>query len=110
MEFERVLITGCGGMLGHAIYSRFRSRCRLVQATDKELSEPWLTPLDVRDDGALRRTFNAFRPDLVLHLAAETDLELCETQRDLARETNAEPLKVVSRLCCETGATLVYIS
>jgi dTDP-4-dehydrorhamnose reductase len=110
MNFERVLITGCGGMLGHAIYPYFRRRCRLVRATDKELSEPWLTPLDVRDDGALRRTFNAFRPDLVLHLAAETDLELCETQRDLARETNAEPLKVVSRLCCETGATLVYIS
>jgi dTDP-4-dehydrorhamnose reductase len=110
MKFERVLITGCGGMLGHAIYPYFRRRCGRVWATDKELSEPWLTPLDVRDDEALRRTFSALRPDLVLHLAAETDLELCETQRDLARATNAEPLKVVSRLCGQLGATLVYIS
>ena len=49
---KRVLITGCGGMLGNAIYPYFEQRCHAVFATDKQVSGPWIQELDVRDADA----------------------------------------------------------
>jgi dTDP-4-dehydrorhamnose reductase len=110
MKNERVLITGAGGMLGNAVFPYFASRFDSVVATDKDVNEPWLTHLDVRDTTEVRKTFEEIRPTLVLHLAACTDLEFCEVHADTARETNAEATGAVATLCEEYGATLVYIS
>ena len=109
-RFDRVLITGCGGMLGNAIYPYFRKRCAEVIATDKTLSEPWLSELDVRDDAAVRRLVAKFRPELILHLAAETDLEYCETHADVADDVNSISTRRIAELARAQGSTLVYIS
>jgi dTDP-4-dehydrorhamnose reductase len=74
---ERVFITGCGGMLGDAIYPHFSS---------------------------------LYRPDMVVHLAAETDLEYCESHPNVAKETNALATQTVAKLSEKYGATLIYIS
>lgn len=97
-------------MLGNAIFPYFSSRFEVVHASDKDVSEPWLEELDVRHPGALRRKFSELRPDIVLHLAACTDLEFCENQPGVAEETNATATGDVAALCEESGATLVYIS
>jgi len=107
---EQVLMTGAGGMLGNAVFPYFSSRFKSVVATDLVVSEPWLSHLDVRDTGALRRQFEALQPQLVLHLAACTDLEFCETNASVAQETNHAATGEVATLCEEYGATLVYIS
>ncbi len=110
MKRKRVFITGCGGMLGNAVYPFFRSRCREVLATDKDRSESWLQELDVRDEEGLKKVFEEFRPDLVLHLAAETDLEFCETHPEIAESTNAQATKTIAQLSERYGSTLAYIS
>jgi dTDP-4-dehydrorhamnose reductase len=110
LQDHRVLITGAGGMLGSAIYPYFSSRFGAVQATDKDLGDPWISRLDVRDTPALQQTFADFRPTIVLHLAACTDLEFCEANPDVARDTNATATGTVADACEQSGATLVYIS
>ena len=113
MKYQRVLITGCGGMLGNAIYPYFKERCRHVFATDIQVEEDerqWLNYLDARDDHAMRQAFVDFRPDLVLHLAALVDVEECEQRPDDARISNTETAKIAAELAREHGATLVYIS
>jgi dTDP-4-dehydrorhamnose reductase len=79
-------------------------------ATDKEINEDWLAPLDVRDDSAVSRVFAEYRPDVVIHLAAETDLEYCETHPEVAGDTNSAGTRSIAKLCGEYGATLVYVS
>ena len=110
MQLSRVLITGCGGMLGSAIYPYFRDYFETVLATDKDLCESWLQLLDVRDVDGMKAIFSSFKPDLVLHLAAETDVEYCETHPDVAYNTNATSTRNLAELCEQGGATLVYIS
>ena len=113
MEHQRVLITGCGGMLGNAIHPYFRDRCPHVLATDIQI-EPdergWLTYLDARDEAAMAKAFEQFRPDLVLHLAALVDVEICEQRPDAAKVSNADTARIAAALCAKHGATLVYIS
>ncbi|MBL0167327.1 MAG: NAD(P)-dependent oxidoreductase [Propionivibrio sp.] len=107
---ERILITGAGGMLGNAIFPYFSSRFEIISATDIDVSEPWIEYLDVRDTATLRRKFAEFKPNLVLHLAACTDLEFCEIHPTVAEETNAAATGEVAALCDEFDVTLVYIS
>lgn len=113
MDYQRVLITGCGGMLGNAIYPYFKERCPALLATDIQI-EPdehgWLSYLDARDDAEMRRAFAEFRPDLVLHLAALVDVEQCELRPRDAEVSNATTAKIAANLAAEYGATIVYIS
>jgi dTDP-4-dehydrorhamnose reductase len=113
MDYQRVLITGCGGMLGNAIYPYFRKRCAEVLATDIQIEEDernWLTYVDARDEGAMRQAFTDFKPDLVLHLAALVDVEQCELRPDDAEISNAETTRIAATLAKEFDAALVYIS
>jgi dTDP-4-dehydrorhamnose reductase len=110
MNRERVLITGCGGMLGAAVYPLFSQHYGSVLATDIDLNEPWLTHLDVRDVGACERVFAEFRPTLVVHLAALTDLEYCEKNAENCWLTNALGTENVALLARRAGSTMVYVS
>jgi dTDP-4-dehydrorhamnose reductase len=106
----RVLITGCGGMLGDAVFRTFSGGYRRVHATDIDLNEPWLTRLDVRELGECERAFSDLRPTIVLHLAAHTDLEYCETHQEDCWKTNALGTENVALLARRHDATMVYIS
>lgn len=109
----RVLITGSGGMLGSAVYPAFARAGHEVAATDLvPRPAPGLPMglLDVRDHAAVRAATEDFRPNLILHLAAETDLERCETDRDHAYLTNALGTQNVALVAADLGVPLVYIS
>ncbi len=110
LKREKVFITGCGGMLGNAVFPFFKSWYGEVFATDKVANEPWLTQLDIRDTDGLKKVFGEYRPDIVLHLAAETDLEYCETHPEIARDVNETATRTIAQLSETHGATMIYIS
>ena len=113
MKYKRALITGCGGMLGNAIYPYFAERFDHVLATDIEIEDhekSWLKYCDVREPEQLSRVFDEFKPDLVLHLAALVDVEGCEEDEAQAILTNTTATEYVARLCKTHDATMVYIS
>lgn len=109
----RVFITGSGGMLGSAAYPALVRAGHEVVSTDL-VPRPGpglpMGDLDVRDRVAVRRAILDTRPDLILHLAAETDLERCEVDRQHAFDTNALGTQNVAETAAELGKPLVYIS
>ncbi len=110
LKSKKIFITGCGGMLGNAIYPYFATMSDNVLASDKVVSEDWIVKLDVRDNEAMSSTFKEFKPDIVLHLAAETNLEFCETHPDITFATNVVATEAIAKLSKEYGSTLIYIS
>jgi len=48
MKYQRVLITGCGGMLGNALYPCFRERVPHALATDRQVEPDYETRIPVR--------------------------------------------------------------
>ncbi len=97
-------------MLGNAVYPFFAYWYDDVLATDKDVNEEWLTYLDIRDHDEVARIFKEYKPDIVLHLAAETDLEFCETHADITRAVNDIATKNIAKLSEQHGSLLVYIS
>lgn len=106
---SRVLITGCGGMLGEAFYNIFKDKC-ILKATDIDLNESWLEYLDVRDFDGYKKQILNFKPEIVIHLAALTDLEYCEEHPNETYMTNTigtENAVIISNMF---NIELVYIS
>jgi dTDP-4-dehydrorhamnose reductase len=66
--------------------------------------------LDVRDRLAVAKAIADARPEVVLHLAAATDVDRCQTDGRWARESNADATRYVAEATRDVGAALVYIS
>ena len=66
--------------------------------------------MDVRDWSAVTAVVADVRPELVIHLAAETDVDRCEREPDHAYATNAFGTENVVMACREHEATLAYVS
>lgn len=109
-KIKKILITGCGGMLGSAIYPYLKGKGYEVLATDIDLNESWLKHLDVRDLKEIKEVAKAFKPDMILHLAALTSLEYCESNLKDAYETNFLGTKNIATISKELDIPLVYIS
>lgn len=97
-------------MLGSAIAPYFELQGHHVTKTDIRLLGPDVRQLDVRDRKALREFVSENKPDAIFHLAAETDVDLCEKEVTHAYETNAVATEYVVEVAREFGLLLVYIS
>ncbi|MBP6195791.1 MAG: NAD(P)-dependent oxidoreductase [Methyloversatilis sp.] len=106
---KKIYIAGCGGMLGEAFQKRF-SQTHELKCTDKDVNENWLSFLDFRDLDAYRRDVTAFRPDVLFHLGAHTDLEYCEGNIEDAYATNTMSVENAVYLANELDIPLLYIS
>lgn len=105
----RIYIAGCGGMLGAAVYNVF-SGFASVLATDIALNETWLSYADVRDYHDINRSIREFAPDVVINLAAITDMEQCERDQGNAWHTNALGAENVALVAGALDVPHVYIS
>lgn len=109
MKNKNILITGSGGMLGLAAY-QILSIDNNVTATDIDLNESWLTYLDVRDLKSYEDKVSSEKFDIIFHLAAHTDLEYCETNKEDGWLTNALGAENAALLARKYNCELVYIS
>lgn len=109
----RVLITGAAGMLGSSVYPAFVKAGHEVIASDLEPRTVAGLPmerLDVRRFADVNAAVSESRPDLILHLAAETDLEVCEADPDHAFTTNTIGTQNVALAAQALDLPMVYIS
>lgn len=106
---DRVVITGCGGMLGEAVYDVFKDFCQ-VRASDIDLNVPWLERLDVRMSSDVAAYLAEVKPNYIIHLAALTDMEYCELHPKDAYNTNTGGVQNVTEYARNHNIPLVYIS
>lgn len=105
----KVFVTGCGGMLGEAVYQTLIKICK-VRATDVDVNDTFLKFCDIRDIDDVAKQITAYNPDIVFHLAALTDLEYCEKNPDHTWEVNAFDTEQIALICQRKKLPMVYIS
>ena len=97
----KVLLTGGKGMLG-------RTLCR--ELTDFEVIPTDLPEGDITNPAVFDALLKAHRPDVVIHCAAMTAVDKCETEIDLAYKLNAFGTANVASACHRNGIRLIAIS
>ena len=106
----KILVTGVAGMLGSSLTPMLQEEGHKVYATDIDLSDKKMKLLDVREIKQVEKWVKKISPNLIMHLAAETDLEECEDNPDHAYLTNTVGVQNVALLCglskilCRSGS------
>ncbi|MBN1213501.1 MAG: dTDP-4-dehydrorhamnose reductase [candidate division Zixibacteria bacterium] len=98
----KILITGSRGQLGSDLVKYF--------TTDFEVLGVDIKEMDVTDPAEVSETFDSFRPDIVLHAAAYTDVDGAEADTEPVMKVNAEGTAHIAQSCKEHGARMVYYS
>lgn len=106
----KILVTGAAGMLADSLVPTLRQKSCRVFSTDINISGSGCTFLDVRDHDQVQRFARRTRPDLIVHLAAETDVDKCEVEPDHAYRTNALGTQNVALVCKKLKIPIVYVS
>ena len=97
----KILITGGKGMLGRTLQAELAAH---------ELVVADLPEWDITDGTAFTARLMAEKPDVVVHCAAMTKVDDCETNRDLAFRLNEEGTRNVALASKAAGARLIAIS
>jgi dTDP-4-dehydrorhamnose reductase len=66
--------------------------------------------VDITRSGDLRRLILEERPDVIIHMAALGDVDLCERDKALAWRTTVEPSVEVASTALKVGSFAVYLS
>ncbi len=99
----QILITGANGQLGHELVRASIASGHEVVATSHET-------LDITDKLAVDAAIMAARPDVVIHAAAWTAVDACESDPDKAMLVNGTATKYIADAARAVGAHVVYIS
>ncbi|MGD0894423.1 MAG: dTDP-4-dehydrorhamnose reductase [Acidimicrobiales bacterium] len=107
----RVLVTGARGQLGTEVVAELERRsAERTKSRGFEVVASDLPELDVTDRDAVMSSIVGHAPALVIHLAAYTAVDACETERDLAWSVNALGTRHVVEAARLVGAHVTYVS
>ncbi len=98
----KIVITGGTGQLGADCAAVLRPHYDIVSVGSKDL--------DIADRTAVAQYMTETAPQVILNCAAFTQVDACETQKDLAWQVNAEGPRNLAAAAVKTGAKLIHIS
>lgn len=119
----KVFVTGVAGQLGHDVMNELASRGYTGVGTDLAESYSGIqdgtyvtmaeyVSLDITNKSAVMNTIKAIKPDVVVHCAAWTAVDLAEDEDKQAKvkAINVDGTQNIADACKEVDAKMVYIS
>ena len=110
-----VAVTGAAGYIGSRVVKQLRTEHPEWEITAldnfylgdvREIEDVTVQHVDIRNRDRLEETIEG--SDIVMHLAAISGVDDCETNQDLAYEVNVTGTNNVAWFCRKTGAGLVF--
>ena len=97
----KIMLTGGKGMLG-------RTLCR--ELAEFEVIATDLPEADITDAAGFEKLLQTVKPDAVIHCAAMTAVDKCESETLLAYKLNADGTANVAKACSKNNVRLIAIS
>ena len=119
----KVLVTGVAGQLGHDVMNELAKRGYEGIGSDIKdtysgipdgtavVTMPYV-PMDITDKASVEKVLKEVNPDVVVHCAAWTAVDLAEDEdkKETVQKVNADGTRNISLVCKELGCKMVYIS
>ncbi len=100
----KILVTGCNGQLGRAVNEQYAGN------ENVELINTDVDQLDITNVDDVLKMVRGVKPDVILNCAAHTNVNLCESQQDLAYRINAIGPRNLSIAAADVDAKMVQVS
>ena len=119
----KVLVTGVAGQLGHDVMNELAKRGYEGIGSDIKdtysgipdgtavVTMPYV-PMDITDKASVEKVLKEVHPDVVVHCAAWTAVDLAEEEdkKETVQRVNAEGTRNIALVCKDLGCKMVYIS
>ena len=119
----KVLVTGVAGQLGYDVMNELAKRGYEAVGsdvaetysgikTDETVAKMPYVQMDITDEKAVEKKLTSVAPDVVIHCAAWTAVDLAEDDDkvDKVRAVNAGGTQNIANVCKKLDAKMVYIS
>jgi dTDP-4-dehydrorhamnose reductase len=113
---KRILVTGSNGLLGQKIveiFSRSNYPLLLTSVEEKSVFDEETLPyrrLDTTNRQDVRTVVEEIEPDVIIHTAAITDVDACETERAFAWKVNVVSVENLVYVAKFVGAHIIHLS
>ena len=106
----KVFVTGVGGQLGHDVMNELAKRGYAGIGSDVQGDCDY--PLDITDASAVEQVLTEVNPDVVIHCAAWTAVDLAEDEdkQERVRAINVGGTQNIADVCKKLNCKMVYIS
>ncbi len=108
----KLLITGASGLYGSKLAQLALTKGMEVYSSDIQSLSIYgnFVKLDISGKTQVDEAFKTIKPDVVVHAATLTDVDKCETNKELAWKINVEGTKNIVEAAQSAGSFLIYIS
>ncbi len=118
MGMKRILVTGANGLLGQQLAhllaqeSKYELLLTSHQPSFYLNHRPLLdyTQLDITSKSDVKSLVTSFRADVIINAAAMTNVDACETQRELAWKINVHGVENLVDVARTLGAKIIHLS
>ena len=112
MEIKKILVTGSAGLIGTQVVKDLLKNNFEVYScyhnTKPKLGRPIQLDLSKKKD--IINIITKIEPNVIIHLAAITDVELCESKSELAKKINTDSTEILAKEAEKNNIFLMYMS
>jgi dTDP-4-dehydrorhamnose reductase len=114
---KKIIITGANGLVGQKLVHRFAEGGFEILATDLQ-EQPFFssfdnveyTRADITAYSSLKELIGSYNPDIIINSAAFTNVDGCETEKELSRNVNVNGPEYLAELAKRADAKFIHIS
>jgi dTDP-4-dehydrorhamnose reductase len=114
---KKILITGSNGLLGQKLVALLVNKPDIeLIATAKGQNRASIlegydyASMDITSENEVLEVIGTYRPDVIIHTAAMTNVDQCETERDLCWQMNVKAVEYLVKACEPIDCFLVHLS
>ena len=105
-----MLVIGARGFLGQFVVDHAGAAYEVIRGDRTRESLETDVAIDVTNASSVRNTFDEVRPDVVILLAAISDIDRCQREAEQAFDVNLNGAERVANACARSGARLLFTS
>jgi len=108
----KFLVTGSAGLVGQNVVRDLVKQNYEVYSIyhNEKPIEGISVSLDLTDLEKIKQKMQKIKPDIVIHLAAMTNVDLCETEKELAYTINSKATETLAKDAAKINAFFIYVS
>jgi dTDP-4-dehydrorhamnose reductase len=111
----KILVTGSNGLLGQKLTALIGQdkTVKLIATARGESVIPVhgeYYPMDITEPSDVESVIGKIKPDVIIHTAAMTNVDHCETQREACWKANVTAVEDLVRICEKYNVHLIHVS